>query len=68
MEDHGIFARCLPLYLRDLIQAVGAGHTALDQAATFTDGLAVQRILDAARSSSAEGGWTGLPRDCGIYG
>jgi predicted dehydrogenase len=60
MEDHGIFARCLPLYLRDLVQAVSAGRTTLDQAATFTDGLAVQRILDAARSSSAKGGWTAL--------
>ena len=49
----GMFGRCLPLYLRDLVAAVRDGRSDLEHAATFTDGLAIQRVLDAARDSSA---------------
>lgn len=55
MPEAGIFGRCLPLFLRDLLSAVRAG-TALPEAADFADGLAVQEVLDAARRSDAEGG------------
>lgn len=56
MEDYGYLARCLPLYLRDLVGAVRAGESHLDAAASFQDGLAIQRVLDAARCSSVGGG------------
>jgi predicted dehydrogenase len=43
---------------RALRAAIDDGdHTALAPAATFEDGLMQQRILDAARKSSARGGW-----------
>lgn len=47
---------------RALRAALDDGHrSALTPAATFADGLAQQRILDAARASSAEGGrWVGV--------
>jgi len=35
-------------------------RTALAPAATFEDGLMQQRVLDAARKSSAEGGWVAV--------
>jgi predicted dehydrogenase len=37
-------------------------RSALALAATFEDGLAQQRVLDAARASSASGGWVTLPQ------
>ena len=52
MPPAGVFARCLPLYLRDLVAAVGRGEHELPLAATFEDGLATQRVLDAARASA----------------
>ena len=55
MRDPGLFGRCLPLYLRDVIGAVTRGEADLEDAATFEDGLAIQRVLDAARESAAEG-------------
>lgn len=55
MPDGGPFTRALPLFLRELLGAVRDG-TPLEGAATFADGLAVQRVLDAVRVSSADGG------------
>ncbi len=55
MPEAGLFGRCLPLFLRDVLGAVRAG-TALPEAADFAAGLAVQEVLDAARHSHAEGG------------
>lgn len=55
MPEGGAFTRSLPLFLRELLGAVRAG-TPLEDAATFADGLAVQRVLDAVRASSAAGG------------
>ena len=58
IPDGGPFARALPLFLRDVIDTVRAGRTELPGAATFADGLATQRVLDAARrSAAAAGGW-----------
>ena len=63
MEDMGVFARCLPLFLRDVVRSVAAGSRdgPMAEAATFADGLAVQRMLDAARVSARErGGWVSV--------
>ncbi len=58
LPEYGIFGRCLPLFLRDLVAAVGEQRGACDGAATFQDGLATQQVLDAARASAASrGGW-----------
>jgi len=47
--------------VRDVLGAVATGKTELEHAATFADGLAVQRVLDAAReSAAADGGWVAL--------
>lgn len=62
LPEYGIFGRCLPLFLRDVIATLRAGERELPGAATFADGLATQRVLDAARASAAaNGGWV----DCG---
>ena len=54
----GAFARSLPLFLRDVVRTLAEGRTELPGAATFEDGVAVQRVIDAARRSSAEeAGW-----------
>ena len=52
MTHGGLFGRCLPLYLRDVIAAVREGRPAIEHAATFADGLEIQRVLDAARASA----------------
>ncbi len=56
MPDRGPFSRALPAYLADVVAAVRDGRTELAGAAHFSDGLAVQRVLDAARRSHASGG------------
>lgn len=56
LPEYGPFGRSFPLFARDLVAAVRDG-TPLSDAATFEDGLAVQRVLDAARRSSP-GPWT----------
>ena len=43
------FARCEPLFLRDLVRAVAAGARVLAPAATFDDGVANVEILRAAQ-------------------
>lgn len=43
------FARCEPLFLRDVVRAVAAGHTSLPPAATFVDGVGCVEVLAAAR-------------------
>ena len=57
IQDHGPFARALPLFLREVVGAVSAGRTTIEGAASFEDGLAVQRVLDAARASARGGSW-----------
>jgi len=56
MPANSPFALGLPGFLRDVVEAVRAGRTEIAEAATFADGLAVQRVLDAARRSSDGGG------------
>ncbi|MEM9381816.1 MAG: Gfo/Idh/MocA family oxidoreductase [Planctomycetota bacterium] len=55
MPDVGIFARCLPGYLRDVVRAVAEGASELPGAATFDDAVHVMDVLDASRRSAAEG-------------
>lgn len=57
VPERGIFARVLPLYLRDLVGSVAAGADELLGAATFADGLATMGVLDAARRSAAAETW-----------
>lgn len=43
-----------------LIEAIRSGSTSVERAATFEDGLNVQRVLDAARESNEKGARTPL--------
>ena len=61
MPDAGPFARALPAFLEDVLAAVREGRTQIDGAPTFEDGVATQRVLDAARASHAQDGvWVPL--------
>jgi predicted dehydrogenase len=60
MPDMGPFARMLPLFLRDVVRAVRAGESQLPGAATFADGLATMRVLDAARRSAEDAAWVSV--------
>ena len=55
LEISGMFPRCLPGYLRDVIRAVAAGERELRGAATFREAIHVMDVIDAARQSSREG-------------
>ena len=55
MGSNGMFPRCLPTYLRDVLAAVGAGRIALEGAASFASAVHVMDVMDAARSSHREG-------------
>ena len=58
LPEYGLFGRCLPFFLRDVVAAVGTGRKDVPEAATFVDGLATQVILDAARrSATSRSGW-----------
>ena len=52
LEIDGMFPRCLPSYLRDVIRAVATGASELAGAATFRDAIHVMDVIDAARESS----------------
>ena len=68
-EDHGItrsgaFAACAGPFLEELVAAVREGRALVPEAATFEDGLACMRILEAARCSSERGGaWVDVRAD-----
>jgi hypothetical protein len=49
------FARCEPLFLRDVVRAVIDGRAAHPDAATLDDAVHVQDVLDAALRSAREG-------------
>ena len=49
------FSRGFAAFAPKIIDAIRAGATEIDHAATFYDGLRVQEILDAARASDAAG-------------
>ncbi len=60
-QDFGIFSRCQPLFMREVVNAVRRGDAFIEHAATFDDGLVNQRLLDAARVSAANGsGWVNV--------
>ena len=54
MPDTG-FARGFVEIAPRLVNAIRNGQTVIEHAATFADGLRVQRVLDAARESDATG-------------
>lgn len=54
MPDTG-FARGFLFFAPKIITALAKGRTSIENAATFEDGLRVQRVLDAARESDATG-------------
>lgn len=54
MPDTG-WSRGFMNFSRQIIDALLAGKTELENAATFADGLAIQKVLDAARRSDASG-------------
>ena len=49
------FARGFVSFAPRIIEAIREGRTAIEYAATFEDGLAVQRVIDAAHESNASG-------------
>lgn len=49
------FPRGFTMFAQKIIEAIRQGKTHIDDAATFEDGLEVQRILDASRESSSQG-------------
>ena len=49
------FARGFMAFAPKIIEAIEEGSTTIAHAATFGDGLRVQRVLDAARESNANG-------------
>ena len=49
------FSRGFMEFAPKIVEAIGAGKTEIEYAATFEDGLKVQRVLDAARESNAAG-------------
>lgn len=55
MGSSGMFPRCLPTYLRDVLVAVAARKTELTGAATFASAVHVMDVMDAARISHREG-------------
>ena len=57
IEATGPFAACEPLFLADVVDCVARGASELPGAATFEDGLACMRVLEAARRSSKSGDW-----------
>lgn len=58
IQGRGPFAAIEAPFLADVVNAVANGETELPEAATFADGLANTRILEAARgSASTGGGW-----------
>jgi predicted dehydrogenase len=54
MPDTG-FARGFMEFAPLIVEAVRDGRNTIEHAATFADGLEVQRVLDAARESDREG-------------
>lgn len=49
------FARGFMAFAPEIIEAIAAGKSSVDHAATFEDGLNVQLVLDAARESDRTG-------------
>ncbi len=63
IQGRGPFAALEVPFLADVVAAVADGRTELEEAATFADGLANVRILEAARQSAGNGGaWVRVRR------
>jgi len=56
MRDGG-WARGFTAFSRRIVEALGAGQTTVEGAATFEDGYRTQLVLDAARRSHESGCW-----------
>jgi predicted dehydrogenase len=56
MRDSG-WARGFTTFSKRIVDAMRAGRTTVEGAATFEDGYRTQLVLDAARRSSASGCW-----------
>jgi predicted dehydrogenase len=54
VPDSG-FSRAFKTFAPILVEALRRGSTSIENAATFADGVSVQRVLDAARESDASG-------------
>ncbi len=66
IQGRGPFAALEVPFLTDVVEAVAGGRTELDEAATFADGLANVRILEAARQSAGnDGAWVRVRRHRG---
>jgi predicted dehydrogenase len=55
LARYGAFGRAEPLFLRDVLATIAEDRNELPGAATFADGLACMKVLDAARASDANG-------------
>jgi len=53
VNDTG-FARAFMEFAPLIVDAIREGRSSIPHAATFTDGLRVQRVLDAARESNSK--------------
>lgn len=49
------FTRGFTVIAKEIVDALRLGRTSINDAATFEDGLEVQRVLDAARRSNSLG-------------
>ena len=56
IQGKGPFAALEATFLSAVVDAVAAGHTHLEEAATFADGLSNVRVLEGARQSAQAGG------------
>jgi len=52
------WSRGFTVFSAAIVDALRAGRTTVPGAATFEDGVRIQRVLDAARTSQASGRWT----------
>lgn len=48
------FARAFMAFAPKIVEAIRSGENSIEHAATFEDGVRVQKVLDAARSSDAD--------------
>ena len=56
------FARAFWFFAPVIVTAIANGETKIENAATFADGLQVQKVLDAARDSDKNGVTVALNR------
>src|SRR5437867_10270378 len=61
MRDSG-WARGFTTYSQRIVDALRAGRTTVEGAATFEDGYRTQLVLDAARASHESGCWALINR------